>query len=296
MVGAAPCGCPFYPAAAPPVAALSIMLSLTDMLLITLSGLAAGFLNAVSGGGAMLTVPVLILVGLPPGVANGTNRLAVVLQSLTALAAYTKLNQTDSGLALTLMLPAMLGSVCGALVSVRLDDAVFQSVLAITMLVLLIPIMFEPVLSSKLLAVSGTGRGRRLLQVVFFGIGLYGGLLQIGAGILILVTLSTVGGLNLTLANGVKVVIVMGLTGIACCVFALNGKVDWRVGLLLSLTTSIGAWFGAHWGVSKGEGWIRLVLAGTIVVMALQLLGVWEGLRPLLAFSPLLRLSAVSAD
>ena len=265
------------------MAALFIMMSLTDMLLISLSGLVAGFLNAVSGGGAILTVPALILIGLPPGVANGTNRLAVVLQSLTALAAYTKLKQTDSGLAIALMIPAMLGSVCGALVSVRLDDAVFQTLLAITMMVLLIPVVFEPVLNSKLLAVSETGRGRRLLQVVFFGIGLYGGLLQIGAGIFILVALSTMGGLNLTLANGVKVVIVMGVTGIACCIFALNGKVDWSAGLLLSITTSIGAWFGAHWGVSKGEGWIRVVLAGTIVVMAFQLLGVWEGLRPLLA-------------
>lgn len=267
------------------MAALFSVMSVTDILLITLSGLAAGFLNAVSGGGAMLTVPALILIGLPPGVANGTNRLAVVLQSLTALAAYKKLNQTDSGLALALVVPAMLGSVCGALVSVRLDDAVFQTMLAITMIVMLIPIVFEPFLNTKLLAVSGTGRRRRLLQVVFFGIGLYGGLLQIGAGIFVLVMLSTVGGLNLNLANGVKAVIIMGLTGIACCIFALNGKVDWSVGLLLSITGSIGAWFGAHWGVSQGEGWIRVVLAGTVVVMAFQLLGVWEGLSLLFAFS-----------
>ena len=271
MVGAALCGCPF------------IVMSVTDILLITLSGLAAGFLNAVSGGGAMLTVPALILIGLPPGVANGTNRLAVVLQSLTALAAYKKLKQTDSGLAIALVIPAMLGSVGGALVSVRLDDAVFQTLLASMMMVMLVPIVFEPFLNSKLLAVSGTVRGRRLLQGIFFGIGLYGGLLQIGAGIFILVTLSTVGGLSLNLANGVKVVIVMGLTGIACCVFALNGKIDWSVGLLLSIATSIGAWFGAHWGVSKGEGWIRIVLAGTVVAMAFQLLGVWESLSPLLA-------------
>ena len=121
------------------MAALFSVMSLADMLLISLSGLVAGFLNAVSGGGAILTVPALILIGLPPGVANGTNRLAVVLQSLTALVAYKKLHQTDSGLAIALMIPAMLGSVCGALVSVRLDDAVFQTLLAITMMVLAHP-------------------------------------------------------------------------------------------------------------------------------------------------------------
>ena len=172
----------------------------------------------------MLTVPVLILIGLPPGVANGTNRLAVVLQSLTALAAYTKLKQTDSGLAIALVIPAMLGSVGGALMSVRLDDAVFQTLLALMMLVMLIPVIFEPILNTKLLAQNGIARGRRILQVIFFGIGLYGGLLQIGAGIFVLVTLSTVGGLNLGLANGVKVVIVLGLTSTACCVFILSGK------------------------------------------------------------------------
>ncbi len=278
------------------MAALFRVMSLIDILLITLSGLAAGFLNAVSGGGAMLTVPVLILIGLPPGVANGTNRLAVVLQSLTALAAYEKLNQTDSGLAVALVVPAMLGSVCGALVSIRLDDTVFQTLLAITMMVLLIPVVFEPALTSKLLAVSRTGRGRRILQAVFFGIGLYGGLLQIGVGIFILVTLSIMGGLNLTLANGVKAVIVAGLTSVACGIFALDGKVDWHVGLLLSIMTSIGAWFGAHWGVSRGEGWIRIVLAGTIVVMAFQLLGVWAGLRPLLGLSQLLHPSTVATS
>ena len=235
----------------------------------------------------MLTVPALILIGLPPGVANGTNRLAVVLQSLTALAAYTKLKQTDSGLAIALVIPAMLGSVGGALMSVRLGDAVFQTLLALMMLVMLIPVIFEPILNTKLLAQNGTARGRRILQVIFFGIGLYGGLLQIGAGIFVLVTLSTVGGLNLGLANGVKVVIVLGLTATACCVFILSGKVDWGVGLLLSIVTSIGAWFGAHWGVRKGEGWIRIVVAGTVVAMAFQLLGVWAGLYPLFtSFQP----------
>jgi len=253
-----------------------------DLILILLSGLAAGFLNAVSGGGAMLTVPALILIGLPPGVANGTNRLAVVIQSLTALAAYKRLRVTDNYLALSFLIPAMLGSVCGALVSVRLDDAVFQTLLAVMMLVMLIPLLFKSTLQTSLLSQHSPTRRRRILQGVFFGIGLYGGLLQIGAGIFVLVALGSLAGLNLVLANGVKVVIVMGLTGIALVVFIFDGKVDWGVGLLLSVATSIGSWFGAHWGVRKGEAWIRLVVTGTVVAMALQLLGIWEFTRGLI--------------
>ena len=122
---------------------MSITLSMTELALITASGIAAGFLNAVSGGGAMLTLPVLIFIGVPPAVANGTNRLAVVFQSLTALAAYRKLDNTDSKLALFLAFPAGLGSVCGSWVSVRLEDSTFQTMLAWMMMALIFPVLFE---------------------------------------------------------------------------------------------------------------------------------------------------------
>ncbi len=256
-------------------------MSATDILLVTLAGLAAGFLNAISGGGAMLTVPALILIGLPPGVANGTNRLAVVAQSLTALAAYSRLDNTDMRLAGSLTLPAMLGAAGGALVSVRLDDTVFQNLLAGMMLVLLVPVLFESSLDTSRFIPSGSRRAKRVLQGVMFGIGLYGGLLQIGAGLFALIALNALGGLPLVLANGVKVVIVTALTGVALGIFILDGKVDWGVGLLLAATTSVGAWCGAHWGVRKGDVWIRFVVAATVIVMALQLLDVgsllgWE--------------------
>ena len=249
-------------------------MSATDILLITLAGLAAGFLNAVSGGGAMLTVPALILIGLPPGVANGTNRLAVVAQSLTALTVYSRLDNTDMRLAGSLTIPAMLGAGCGALVSVRLDDAVFQNLLAGMMIVLLVPVLFESSFRTSRFIPSGSLRARRVLQGVMFGIGLYGGLLQIGTGLFVLIALNALGGLSLVLANGVKVVLVTALTGVALCIFMLDGKVDWGVGLLLAATTSVGAWGGAHWGVRKGDVWIRFVVAATVIVMALQLLDV----------------------
>ncbi|MBI3303033.1 MAG: sulfite exporter TauE/SafE family protein [Deltaproteobacteria bacterium] len=100
-----------------------------DLALIVASGLAAGFINAVSGGGAVLTVPALIFIGLPPGVANGTNRVAVVVQNVAALAAYQRLRVTDHRMGLALALPATLGSLGGALVSIRLNDAQFRTIL-----------------------------------------------------------------------------------------------------------------------------------------------------------------------
>jgi len=252
----------------------------TDFALLIASGLAAGFINAVSGGGAMLTLPALIFIGLPPGVANGTNRIAVVAQNIAAIAAYRRLQVTGYRLAFSLSVPATIGGVCGALVSVRLDDALFRTILGIVMLLLIGPILIEPKLSNQAAMLERSLRPGWLLWLVFLGLGFYGGLLQVGVGIFILVALNSLAGMGLVAANGVKVVVVLCLTLLALLVFMANSKVDWGVGLLMATANATGAWFGAYWGVRKGDYWIRVVLIATVIVMALQLLGVpsWIGM------------------
>ncbi|MCS6927105.1 MAG: sulfite exporter TauE/SafE family protein [Candidatus Binatia bacterium] len=266
-------------------------MTLTELGLIIASGLAAGFINAVSGGGGMLTVPALIFIGFPPGVANGTNRVAVVIQNLAAMAAYHRLRITDHRLAFSLSLPAILGALCGALVSVRLDDAQFRTLLGIVMLGLLGPILAEPKLHTHPAIFCRRGRRGWILRTVFFALGLYGGLLQIGVGVFILVALSTIGGMDLVPANGVKVVIVFCLTAVALLVFVANGKVAWGAAFLMATANAVGAWLGAHWGVRKGAFWIRGVLVATVFVMALYLLGALSWIAPLLDS---LRLSGIS--
>ena len=253
-------------------------MSATDFVLIIASGLAAGFINAISGGGAMLTMPVLIFIGLPPGIANGTNRVAVLVQNVAAIAAYHRLRVIDHRQALSLSVPASIGGLCGALISVRLDDDLFRTILGIAMLFLVVPILIEPKLSTTVVASEQSQKGW-FLWLVFFALGVYGGLLQVGVGIFILVALNSLAGIGLVPANGLKVVVVLCLTLLALVVFVVDGKVDWGIGLLMAGANAAGAWFGAHWGVRKGSYWIRVVLVGTVIVMALQLLGAfsWVG-------------------
>ena len=245
----------------------------SDLLLIIASGLGAGFINAVSGGGAMFTVPALIFIGLPPGVANGTNRVAVVIQNIAALATYQRLGVADHRTGLSLAVPATLGSFFGALVSIRLDDAQFRTILGFILLLLVGPILVESRLEVKAAEWRRSAQARWIPWVTFFLIGIYGGLLQIGVGIFVLMALSITKGFDLVLANSVKVEIVLCITALALLLFILDGKVDWSAGLILSVSNAVGASFGVHWGVKKGERWIRIVLTVTVVVMALQLLG-----------------------
>lgn len=254
-------------------------MTITDLALIIASGLAAGFINAVSGGGAMLTVPALIFIGLPPGVANGTNRVAVFVQNIAALAAYQRLQVTNYQVGIALAVPATLGSLFGAIISVRLDDTLFRTILGVVLLLLIGPILAEPRLNARAATQGHLSQTGWPLRLIFFVLGVYGGLLQIGVGVFILVALSALGGIDLVLANGIKVFIVLCLTGLALMVFIAEGKIAWSAGLVLALSNATGAWFGAYWGVRKGAYWIRIVLTITVVVMALQLLGVlsWVG-------------------
>lgn len=258
-------------------------MAVTDLALILASGLAAGFINAVSGGGAMLTVPALIFIGIPPGVANGTNRLAVAVQNLAAIAAYERLGVANHRLAFSLARPATLGSLCGALVSVRLDDAQFRMLLGVMLLLLLGPILLEPRLRNPVAPLQEAQRAGWGLSIVFFFLGVYGGLLQIGVGVFVLVALTSLAGIDLVLANSVKVGVVFCVTTLSLLVFIAEGKVAWSAGLLLATANAIGVWLGAHWGVRKGASWIRIVLIGTVIVMALQLLGLLSWIGHLLA-------------
>jgi uncharacterized membrane protein YfcA len=237
------------------------------------SGLAAGFINAVSGGGSMLTLPALIFIGLPPGMANGTNRIAVVVQNIAALATYHKLKVTNHRLAFSLAVPTIIGAFLGALISIRLNDTQFRTILGIVLLLLIGPVLAEPQLSARFANRQHAFRESWRLWAVFFIIGIYTGFLQVAAGLFFLLVLSLFGGMNLVLANSIKVTVMLCTTATALLVFVADNKVAWGAGLLLAAANALGAWLGTLWGVKKGEYWIRVVLITTVVGMALQLLG-----------------------
>ena len=257
-------------------------MTFNDLLLIIASGLGAGFINAVSGGGAMLTVPALIFIGIPPGIANGTNRVAVVVQNVVAIATYQHLGVSDHRTGFSLAIPATLGSFFGAFVSVRLDDSEFQTILGFVLLLLIGPILAEPRLNKKAAEWRQSFQSGWTSWLIFFLIGVYGGLLQIGVGIFVLIALSVLKGFDLVLANSIKIEIVLCLTTLALLLFIAESKVDWPAGFILALSNSTGVSLGARWGVKKGEWWIRIVLTATVIVMALQLLGVLHWLWALL--------------
>lgn len=242
-------------------------------------GVTAGVINTLAGGGSLLTLPILIFLGLPTAMANGTNRFAIMIQCLVAVAGFKRKGISNFKLSLLLSAPALIGAIVGAQVAVDMSDALFKRVLAIIMLLVLGLILWNPAKKWQINPqydrdTIGLGWNRLIItMIVFFFIGIYGGFIQAGVGFIIIAALTTISGLNLVDTNSHKVFIVGIYTIFALLVFAFNGKICWTVGIALAAGNGLGGWLGSHWAVARGERWLRLILTVCVVTMVMKLFG-----------------------
>jgi len=233
-------------------------------------GLAAGIVNTLAGGGSLISVPLLVLTGLPGTIANGTNRIGVFLQNL--IAAWRFRAQGVSGLegASKVVLPVCVGSLIGAYTIASLSDAVFQRIFGAVMLIDLIPMLRPPKPGRE--AVHPWPRG--VVFAVFAAIGLYGGAIQAGVGLLMVGALSHTG-YDLVRANSIKVATNVVLTAAAIPIFLWKGQVAWLPAAVLAIGFAAGGAIGASLAVRGGERVIRPVMVLAILVLAGRMLGIY---------------------
>ncbi len=232
-------------------------------------GLFAGVVNSLAGGGSLLTVSLLVLIGLPGTLANGTNRIGVLLQN--AVAAWSFRAEGVSGFqgAGRLLVPVLSGSLVGALAVSRIADEDFERIFAVLMVGLLVPLLRGPAPSAERRAWPPA-----LSAAVFFAIGAYGGAFQAGVGIPLLFALAYAG-TDLVQANAVKVVVILAVTATAVPVFVLEDKVAWAPALALAPGFIAGGFLGARLAVRGGERVIRPVLVLAVLALAGRLLGLY---------------------
>ncbi|MBS1271385.1 MAG: putative membrane transporter protein YfcA [Candidatus Marinimicrobia bacterium] len=240
--------------------------------LVTVIGIVAGIVNTMAGGGSLLTLPLLIFLGLPATLANGTNRVAVFCQNLSAVAGFRRKGFKNIEYGLFLAVPAVIGAIAGAWVAIDISDTVFERVLGILMLVMVVLILWNPTRNMSSKGEILTKKRRWMAAFFFLFVGFYGGFIQAGVGILVIATLTLVNGFDLVKTNSYKVVINSFFTFIALMIFAFHSEVDWIVGFLLAIGMGIGGWVGSHLAVEKGEPLIRVLLVIAVAGMAIKLL------------------------
>ena len=243
--------------------------SVLSMSLIFVIGIAAGFFNTIGGGGSLLVLPFLTFMGMDIALANGTNRLGVILQSGTAAVEYGRKKVLNLKTALPLALFSTLGSVAGTFLAINIDRRYLNISVAAAISFMAVLLIFRP-------AMWETERETKLpgfaVFAVFFLIGIYGGFIQAGVGFFLSWGLALAVGVDLLRGNAIKMVIVGTYNIISLAIFYKSGLVDIPVGLALAGGSMVGAVAGAKFAVAKGSRWIRWILAVTIILSAAKMI------------------------
>lgn len=243
----------------------------SSWLLLLLGGLVAGVINTLAGGGSLITVPLLVFFGLPATVANGTNRIGVLFQNLTAIWRFRRGGLDGLRDAAPILAPVLVGSLTGAAVASRMSPDAFRQIFGVAMIGLL-PLMLSK--SPDRSRAEAPPRSAIANAAIFFAIGLYGGAIQAGVGLFLMAALAR-SGLDLVRANAIKVVVIAALTVIAVPVFVLQDQVHWPFAAALVVGFALGGELGARAALAGGERLIRGVLVVAVIAMAGRMLGLY---------------------
>lgn len=228
-----------------------------------LAGVAAGFINTIAGGGSMLTLPALMLLGMPADIANATNRVGVIFQSMTGLKGFHREDKLDTGSMVSIVVPTLVGAAVGAGLAAWLSADILKPVLLGSMILMALVMVIRPS------TLQPTGKNVRTIAahpqaaVALFFAGVYGGFIQAGVGFMLLAALAGSLRYDLVRANALKILCTGAFTLVALGIFIWNDLVLWVPGLILALGSSIGAHFSVKFAVSASQktlGWILFVM------------------------------------
>lgn len=248
-------------------------------LFLLIGGAIAGVINTLAGNGSTITLFLLMTFGLPADVANGTNRIGILFQSVIATRAYAKAERfkpliKQSWWIIALAIP---GGIAGAIYASNMDKDLLQSVIGVLMVVMFFVILIKP---ERWLRDTDYEKNRKTIFnfILFIGIGFYAGFIQMGMGLFFLAIMVLGAKYSLVDANILKIVITLLITIPAFCIYWYQGQVNWEYGLVLAAGQSLGAWFAAKFAINhpKANIWIHRLLVIMVLVAIVKLLGIYE--------------------
>ena len=238
-----------------------MQLDLFSILLLSFTGFIAGGINTVAGGGSNITLPALMMFGLPADIANGTNRVAILMQSTVGVAGYDKHKTLDRPAIIPVLIPSVLGGLLGAVLAAIIPNIFLKPILLITILSMSVIILVRPEIIAPPEGTNALSpKKSRVAWWGLFAAGLYGGFVQAGVGFILLAALS--GGLRYDLirANALKMVCALAFTIVALIVFIIFDQVWWLPGLIVGTGSMLGAHLAVKIAVKASQNSIKWFL------------------------------------
>jgi uncharacterized membrane protein YfcA len=240
-------------------------------LLLFVIGVIAAVINVNAGGGSSLTLPALIFLGLDSATANGTNRIAILMQNVSSIYTFKKAQYEQFNLSMKLSLITLPGAIAGALVAIKISDELFNTILGLIMIAITLTMIFPASKSKK----NDDTENKKItipLFLTFVVVGFYGGFIQIGIGFMLMAILNKMMHFSLIYVNMHKVFIVFILTIPPLLIFIISENINWYWGISLGLGNALGGWWGTKHSIKKGDKFIKTVLSVAVVIMALKLM------------------------
>jgi uncharacterized protein len=258
-------------------------ISTTEFIILAVCGFAAGIINTIAGNGSAITLTALIVFGMPPTLANGTNRVGAFLQTITSVVSLRRTMRTrllfkESS---WVFIPSIIGSIVGAYLAVDVDEILLKRIIGFLMIFLLASFLLNP---KRWNIPTDPQRPQKSIGgiLMFFLVGVYTGFIQMGVGILMLAILVLVSRYALKDANIIKLILSLVLSTAPFFIFAFSSIIDWKAGLSLAAGQVTGAYIGARYVLyhPKAFIWTKRVLLAALVFSIFEMFDLLVFLRP----------------
>lgn len=247
---------------------------LATLVVLALASFGAGFVDAIAGGGGLLTVPALVSAGLPAHFVLGTNKGQAVFGAATSLVSFWRKGALARERVVLGLGAGFLGSLLGALLVLYVRPEPLKPLIAVLLLVALGLVLFSRLLRARAGANAHVSNSAPLFASIALVMGAYDGFFGPGTGSLLIAAFVTLMGDTETRASGNSKIVNFASNCAALTIFALNGKVIWSVSLPMALANVAGAWLGARSVFRGGDKLVRAVLV--LVVLALSAKILWS--------------------
>jgi len=236
-----------------------------------------GIMNALAGGGTILTFPALVFLGMPAIQANATSTVALLPGAASSMAGYRREVATHRSWLKTLLLPSLAGGALGSVLLLLTPEKTFARLAPYLVLFATLLFLFQLVVSRRrdgIPAPAAPGMERwATAWMLQFGVAVYGGYFGAGIGILMLVILGFLGLEDIHAMNGLKNFFGICINGVAAGYFIVRGAVVWPVALVMIGGATAGGWTGAHFGrrIGKEKARAAVVAIGFLLAVLLFL-------------------------
>ena len=252
------------------------LMTVTQLIIVLIGGFLAGIINTLAGNGSAITLSILTeVLGLPGNLANGTNRVGILFQSMVGIAKFKQKGMLHLEKSKWIILTILLGAAIGGIVAINVSNEQFKFVFKLLMLLMLVVVLVKP--SRWIHPHQDENQvSPYILYPILLVLGFYGGFIQMGMGVFFLAVMVLLAKYDIMSANSIKLVVVGLFTAVVIPIFHFKGLIDWKIGGLMAIGQSGGAYMAVQmaskWKNANLYAYRLLVLI--IILVLLRIFGI----------------------